>query len=44
VLHKDDAGTTAGPTPGGFCESPAQDSNTPSRALEGALNPHPWVS
>ena len=43
VLHIDDAGTVPAP-PGGSCESPAQDSNTPSRALEGALNAQPWVS
>lgn len=30
--------------PGGSCESDAQDSKTPSLALEGALNPHPMMS
>ena len=38
------AGATAGPTPGGLWLSLAQDSETPSRAWEGALKPHPRVS
>ena len=43
VLQLELAGTAV-PCPGGACESPAHDSNTPSRAFEGALNEHPSVS
>jgi hypothetical protein len=44
VLHKLLAGGTAAPCPGIGWLSDAQDSKTPSRAPEGALNWQPWVS